>query len=253
MYENKPKIIGNIIVALILSLAAIISVYIGVYGLAEYKSKKNSIDIRGCAVQQITSDLIVWTGYFDVQALDMKDGYNRLEADREKVKNYLVGKGFKEEELIFSAISTDEKYVLNEYGSDTNKIANYDLSQTVTISSNEIDKVTEVSRNATELLNEDVQFESYAPEYHYTKLADLKVTMLAEATKDATQRAKMIAENAGSKLGGLKHAHISDIQISPLYSDGIDYYDEYGYYLSNDIISLEKEVTVVVYCTFEIK
>ncbi|MDD3173253.1 MAG: SIMPL domain-containing protein [Herbinix sp.] len=98
-----------------------------------------------------------------------------------------------------------------------------------------------------------IQFQSYAPEYHYTKLADLKVTMLAEATKDATKRAKMIAENAGSKLGDLSHANISDITITPLYSNVVDDYDEYGYYIDKDISSLEKEVTVVVYCTFEIK
>ncbi len=253
MNENKTRFIGNIIVALILSIAVIIACFIGVNGLADFKSKKNSIDVRGYAVQQITSDLIVWTGYFDVQSIDLKDGYNRLEADKEKVKKYFVENGFKEEDLVFSSISTKENYVLNEYGANTNEIANYNLSQTVTISSDEIDKVTEISRNATELLNEGVQFQSYAPEYHYTKLADLKVTMLAEASKDATNRAKVIAENAGSKLGDLSHAHISDMKITPLYTNGVDYYDGYGYRLGNDIASLEKEVSVVLNCTFEIK
>jgi len=77
--------------------------------------------------------------------------------------------------------------------------------------------------------------------------------MLAEASKDATKRAEMIAENAGSKLGNLSHAHISDMKITPLYSNGVDYYDGYGYRLGNDIASLKKEVSVVLYCTFEIK
>lgn len=253
MNEYKQKMIGNIIVASILSIAAIISCFVGVFGLEDYKSKRNDIDIRGWAKQQITSDLIVWTGYYDVDAKTLKDGYNSLEADREKVKNYLIGKGFKEEELIFSAICISDNYVLNDQGIATNKLDCYNLSQTITISSNEIDKVTELSRNATDLLNEGVQFQSYAPEYHYTKLDDLKVTMLAEATKDATKRAEMIAENAGSKLGKLAHAHISDIKVSPLYSIPEDYYDEYGDSVDNDTVSLEKEVTVAVYCTFEIK
>lgn len=253
MNENKSRIIGNIIVALILSVAIIFFCFIGVNGLEEYKSKKDDINIRGWAKQQITSDLIVWTGYYDVQAVNLQDGYSKLEADREKVKKYLLGKGFKEEDLKFSAICISENMVLNELGASTNEIANYDLSQTVTISSDEIDKVTEISRNATELLNEGVQFQSYAPEYHYTKLDDLKVTMLAEATKDATKRAEMIAENAGSKLGDLSHAHITDIKVMPLYSVPDDYYDEYGDSVDNDTVSLEKEVTVVVYCTFEIK
>jgi hypothetical protein len=259
MSENKPRIISNIIIALILSISIIISCFIGVNGLAEYKRKKYDIDIKGYTTQQITSDLIVWSGIYDVVADNLKDGYNVLEKDKDKVKKYLVGKGIAEEELIFSSISISENYVVNELGSITSEIGGYTLAQTVTISSDEIDKVTEISRNATELLNEDVQFESYAPEYHYTKLEDLKVSMLADATKDATKRAELIAENAGSKLGGLTHAKVSSIKITPLYSVPDDYYDEYDYYygygnyVDNDTVSLEKEVTVSVYCTFEIK
>jgi hypothetical protein len=253
--ESKSKVIGNIIVAIILGAAMIFSCFIGVKGLADFKQKKYSIDIKGYAKQQITSDLIVWSGVYDVQAVNPKDGYNLLEADKEKVKRYLMNKGFSEDELIFSSISITENHVLNEYGGYTNEIKDYNLIQTVTISSSEIDKVTEVSRNATELLNEGVQFQSYAPEYHYTKLEDLKVSMLAEATQDATKRAQLIAENAGSKLGQLTNAKLSSIKVAPLYSVPDEYYNDYGYYgryVDNDTVSLEKEVTLTVSCSFEI-
>lgn len=254
MNENKSRLIGNIAVALILAIAMVSSCYVGVNGLAEYKRKKYDINIKGYTKQQITSDLIVWSGYFDVQSEELKEGYAALEADKAKVKNYLVNKGFAEEDLIFSSISISENHKLNEYGGYTNEIIGYKLAQTVTISSGEIDRVTELSRNATELLNEGVQFQSYAPEYHYTKLEDLKVSMLAEATLDATNRAKLIAENAGSKLGELTHAKLSSIKVTPLYSMPSDYDEWGGYssYVDNDTVSLEKEVTVSVNCTFEI-
>jgi hypothetical protein len=257
MNENKQKFIGNIIVAGILSIAIIASCLIGVIGLAQYKKLRDEIDITGSIKQQIVSDLIVWSGYFDVTTDDVKVGYDKLEADKEKVKQYLLDKGFTEEELIFSSISVSEQYDRNEYGAIYyDKIIGYKLGQTVTISSSEIDKVSEVSRSATELLDQGVQFQSYAPEYYYTKLDELKVTMLADATKDATKRAEMITENAGSKLGDLKYAKVSKIKIAPLYSTPDDYSSDYGYYsysVDNDTVSLEKEVTVTVFCTFEIK
>jgi hypothetical protein len=258
MNENKQRIIGNIIIALILSAAIVVSCFAGVNGLAEYKRKKYDINIKGYTTQQITSDLIVWSGTYDVDAKKLQDGYNDLEGKKEVVKNYLINKGFTEEDLVFSSISIKENKMVNELGITTNEIGDYTLSQTVTISSNEIDKVTDVSRNSTELLNEGVQFKSYEPEYHYTKLEDLKVSMLADATKDATKRAQLIAENAGSKLGSLTHAKVSSIEITPLYSVPKDYDDEedyngYSSYVDNDTVSLEKEVTVSVYCTFEIK
>lgn len=255
MNEPKFKTYGNIIIAIILSAALIISCFIGVNGLAEFKRKKYNINIKGYTKQQILSDWIVWSGYYDVEADNLKDGYNKLETEKDKVNTYLLNKNFTDEDLIFSSISVSEEYSLNEYGGRTNEVIGYNLAQTITISSNEIDRVTELSRNATELLNEGVQFQSQAPEYHYTKLDDLKVSMLAEATQDAKKRAELIAENAGSILGELTQAKLSKIQVTPLYSVPNDYYDWYGYssYVDNDTVSLEKEVTVSVNCTFEVK
>jgi hypothetical protein len=263
MKENRQKIIGYIIIAIIISAGMVLSCYMGVNGLAEYKSKRNTIYIQGKSTQQITSDLIKWTGCFSVGAEDLKEGYKLLEADKEKVKNYLVGKGLKEEDLIFSSISTDEVYTTTQEGDKTVDVfSNYNLSQTVTINSQEVKKVEEISRSATDLLNEGIQFESHAPEYLYTKLADLKITIVADASKDATKRAQVIVENAGNKLGDLTDAGVSSIKIAPLYDnlndtyDYDDYYDDYDYYnrhANKETSSLEKEITVVVYCTFEIK
>lgn len=247
MNEIRNKTLGNIIIAIILVTGVIASSIIATNGLVEIKSSRSSIVVTGSAKQQITSDLIVWTGVFNTQSPDLQDAYTKLETNRDTVMKYLVDQGVGEEDLIFSSITTTINYVLSDYGVYTSDIDYYDLSQTVTISSNEIDKITEISRNATELLNEGVAFQSNAPQYLYTKLADIKVTMLAEATKDATKRAGMIAENAGSKLGDLNYADMGVMQITPLYSNEIS---DYGI---NDTYSLEKEITAVVHCTFEIK
>jgi hypothetical protein len=52
-----------------------------------------------------------------------------------------------------------------------------------------------------DLIKEDVLLDSQPPKYLYTKLADLKMALLAEAAADATTRAQQIAGNSGSKLG----------------------------------------------------
>ncbi len=246
MNEFKGKGIFSVIVAVILVIGAVVSSLILTNGLVEIKSTKTNIIVTGSAKQQITSDMIVWSGYFSTQSPKLQDAYETLETSREKVKNYLIKKGLKEEDLVFSSITTMPTYVISDYGNTTNQIDYYTLTQDVTISSQEIDKVTDISRSATELLNEGVEFQSNAPQYLYTKLADIKVTMLAEATKDARKRAEMIAENAGSKLGSLKYADMGVIQITPLYSNEIS---DYGI---SDTTSLEKEITAVVHCQFEI-
>ncbi len=246
MSENKVKIIATISLATIIVIGVIVSAMILGNSIIEVKGGSNSIIVTGSAKQQITSDLIVWTGSFDAKAPVLQDAYAQLETNKNQVQAYLIKQGVPADKIVFSSINTNIYYVTLPSGQYTSQIDYYDLYQTVTISSEEIDQITEISRNATELINEGVQFQSFAPQYLYTKIADLKVTMLAEATKDAKKRAEMIAENAGSSLGGLKYADMGVIQITPLYSNEIS---DYG---MNDTYSLEKEITAVVHCEFKI-
>lgn len=244
-FSNK-RAVSNIIVAIILVIGAIASSMILIGGVVKVKSSQTNIVVTGSAKQQITSDLIVWTGSFNTQSNQMQDAYTKLETSRQKVSDYLIKQGIAEEDIVFSSINTNINYVMNDYGVYTNIVDSYNLSQTITISSDEIDKITDISRKATELLSEDVAFQSDPPQYFYTKLADMKVNMLAEATADAKKRAEMIAEKAGNKLGDLKYADMGVMQITPLYSNEIS---DYGI---NDTSSLEKEITAVVHCKFEV-
>ncbi len=247
MNELKSKITSNIIIALIAALAIIASSLILVDGIEAVKGGNNKIMVTGSAKQQITSDLIVWTGSFTAKSPALQEAYTKLEADKAKVMNYLLAQGVAKDKIVFSSINTNTYYITLPSGQYTSDVDYYELNQTVTISSGEIDKVTEISRNVTELINDGIQFQSNAPQYMYTKIADMKVTMLAEATKDARKRAEMIAENAGNKLGSLKYADMGVIQIAPLYSNEVS---DYG---MNDTYSLEKEITAIVHCEFEIK
>ena len=246
MNESRSRNITYILIAIIAALAMIAASLILVDGVKEVKGGNNKITVTGSAKQQITSDLIVWTGSFNAKSPALQDAYTKLESDKTKVLDYLVGQGVPKDNIVFSSINTNTYYIVLPSGQYTSDVDYYELNQTVTISSGEIDKITDVSRNVTELINEGIQFQSNAPQYMYTKIADMKVTMLAEATKDARKRAEMIAENAGNKLGQLKYADMGVIQITPLYSNEVS---DYG---MNDTYSLDKEITAIVHCEFEI-
>ncbi|MDD3349235.1 MAG: SIMPL domain-containing protein [Eubacteriales bacterium] len=247
MEEQKSKMITNAIIAVIIVVGLIASSIILASSIVKIKGGDNRIIVTGSAKQQITSDLIVWTGSFNAKSPNLQEAYAQLDADKKVVLAYLVKQGVPKDKIVFSSINTYTNYIILPNGQYTSEIDYYDLNQTVTISSEEIDKITEISRNVTELINEGIQFQSNSPQYLYTKIADLKVTMLAEATKDAKKRAEMISENAGSSLGELKYADMGVIQISPLYSNEVS---DYG---MNDTYSLEKEITAIVHCEFDIK
>jgi hypothetical protein len=206
------------VVAAILALGLVLSAFIATGGMVKIKTAGNTVTVTGSAKKQIKSDLIVWDGSFTVQSPQLSAAYNQLKTNQAKVRTYMLNKGIAEQDMIFSSISTMINHVILPSGQYSNQVESYQLSQQVEIRSGDVEKITALSREATELINEGVEFQSNPPQYFYTKIADLKVEMLALATKDAVNRADQIATNARSKIGALCLAKMGVFQITPLYS-----------------------------------
>jgi uncharacterized protein len=90
----------------------------------------------------------------------------------------------------------------------------YVLTQRLQIESLEVDRIEAFSREVTQLINSGVELHSEAPQYFYTKLGELKIAMIAAATKDGRIRAQKIAENAGGSLGALRSSTLGVFQIT---------------------------------------
>jgi len=123
----------------------------------------------------------------------------------------------------------------------------YNLSQSVSLESSELDKVTTISREITELLNRGVQINSHAPEYFYTKLADLKIEMISKATENARIRAEMIALNSGSNLGRLTIGKMGIFQIT-----GQNSSESYSWGGALNTSSRYKRATITMKLTYEV-
>ena len=237
-----------IILGICIAAATIISSLILSKGLLKItKFVREQITVTGSAQKNIKSDYIVWRGTFSIGQADLKAAYKELSENLEKVRKYLIGKGAGENEIIVSQISTSRVYKKNEKGNDTNEIQWYVLSQTVEVRSKDVDKVDRISRESTDLINENIEFESQAPEYFYTKLDELKIQMLAEATENAKARAENMVKATGNKIGSIRSARMGVFQITPLTSTEVS---DWGV---NDTSSLEKKVTAVVTASFAIE
>lgn len=243
--EEKGKV--YVWTAVILALGLIISSSIVTLGLVKIKNAGNTITVTGSAKKKIVSDLAVWTGSFSVRSKDLKSGYQQLKANEAIVKKYLLEKGIPEKDIEFSSINTTTNYVVGPNGMYTNEVESYVLTEEVKVEARNVQKIKQLALDATDLMNQGLEFQSFPPQYFYTKLAELKIQMLSLATQNAKQRAEEIARNAGGKVGALRSAHMGVFQITPLYSNEIS---DYGI---NDTSSLEKEITAVVNCSFEIK
>jgi len=214
----------------------------------KYKSN-NSVSVTGLGSKDFVSDLIVWSGSFIRKNGSLKDAYAELDSDRDKIKKYLLKQGTSTDEIIFSAVDIDKEFtdVWDDSGTKTISVfSGYRLTQRVQIESKDVDKVEAISRQVTELINSGIEFYSSSPEYYYTKLAELKIEMIAEATKDANTRAKKIAENAGSDIGALKNASMGVFQIVAQNSA-----EEYSWGGSFNTASKRKTASITVKLEYE--
>jgi len=211
------------------------------------KFVREQISVTGSAQREIKSDYIVWRGSFSTRQADLKTGYQKLNDDLAVVKKYLIGKGISENEIIVSQISINKVYKKNDKGNDTNEIQWYILSEIIEVRSYDVEKVDRISRESTELINENIEFESYAPDYSYTKLDELKIEMLAKATENAKQRAENMVKATGNKIGSIRSAKMGVFQITPVNSTEVS---DWGV---NDTSSFDKKVTAVVSASFAIE
>jgi hypothetical protein len=241
------KVVVSLKAGAVLAIANILCVAIFSWTWAHVRAEPKTISVTGSAKKVIRSDLIVWSAKVSVVDPDLTAAYDKLKADTDRTLAYLKQHNAADKEITVSAIGSWKRRQKDEKGNDTEKIAAYELWQTIEISSADLNRVSTIARNVTALIKDGVYLESSAPKYLYTKLADLKITMLAEATKDATLRARQIATNSGATLGSITQARMGVMQINALNSD-----EATGSGV-NDTASLDKQITAVVSAEFSLK
>lgn len=199
----------------IVSVTMLISVLILVNAFRNRNRPNDLINVTGLGKKDFTSDLIVWNGSFTRKSMDLKASYESLRKDREKIRQYLIEKGVIETEIVFSAVDINKEYdnIYDKEGNRHSQFSGYHLTQQVEIESKEVEKIENIAREITELINAGLELYSGSPMYYYTKLSELKIEMIARATEDARIRAEKIAENAEARIGDLRNAQMGIFQI----------------------------------------
>lgn len=210
----------------------------------------DTVSVIGLGEESFDSDLIVWRASFSRRSMELKDAYAQLNADIRKVKSYLKSRGISEDEMVFEAadISKEWSNIYDDEGNIRQTIFDgYSLNQSVKVSSKKVNVVEQTSRQVSELIDAGIELNSYAPEYYYTKLAQLKLKMIEAATKDAHERAAKIAENGGGSLGKLMFADMGVFQITAENSS-----EEYEWGGSFNTSSRRKTASVTIRLKYEI-
>lgn len=238
------------ITAAIIGITAIISFAIIGNAYRSRASTMETIVVTGLAEKDFTSNLIVWRGTYSQKSMDLKTAYALLKADEGTIRAYLNRKGINNSAITFSSVNINKDFAMSfdANGRNTGQtFTGYNLMQTVKVESTEVDKVDKISREATELIQTGIEFNSSAPLFYNTKLNEVKMELLGKASNDAKARAEAIAKNAGSSLGDLKKATMGIFQITGKNSN-----EDYSYGGAFNTSSREKTGSITIKMEFHV-
>lgn len=248
--KNVSGILSQLGLGISLGVATVVCTTIVAKTYVKMKESQNSIQVKGYAEKRITSESAVWEGILAASSPNLTEASKHLEDLKNKAFELLKREGYKPNQIELNTVNRHVVYKKSVDGRfDTNVVERYDLSQMVQVSSAEVQKVAALPGKVNELTFQGYDISPGSLRFYYPsgKLDQLKVSLLAEASKSARERAEQFAAHSGNKIGRLLNARQGVFQVtSPNSSDMSDY----GTY---DTGSIEKIVKIVVTMSYGIE
>lgn len=210
--------------------------------------QSQTISVTGSAKRSIVSDLAVLRGSVSAFGSTNAEAFQNLKYQKKSLLTYLSNNGFPEDKVRFSSVNFYPIFDILPNGMQSNTVRGYNCVQSVEVESQDVYRIERMSVDIGSIAEQGVTYTPEPPLYYYTKLANVKIEIQAEAAKDAKHRAERIAKATDRELGPLRSARMGVIQITAKNS-----HEEINDYGINDLTSLEKEITAVVSGTFGIE
>ena len=171
-------------------------------GIDDYANKDRQVSVKGLAEREVAADKVTWPIVSKEQGNNLLELYDRIAVKQQKIKQFLMQHGIKENEITINAPKVDDN-VVDAY--DPSRIVNrYNMTSVVTVISRNVKVVQAALKARGKLLQEGIAVLSDDYEnsisYEYISFKDMKPKMLEEAIANAQLAADQFAKNSKSKL-----------------------------------------------------
>jgi hypothetical protein len=235
MRERVPLLVGLTLLALAVVLGSL-----AIAGGIRDRNRNDVLTVTGSAKKQVTSDYAIWDMSVTSQLPSAADAAKQLATWTDRIRAFLAKQGVQPGEVTVQPIATETVTEQTSGG----KVTGYKLTRNFEVRSSRVATIAGVAENSSQLLAGGMPLAAQPLQYVYTNLASLRPQLLAEATKDAQQRARVLVEASGAQLGKLRGVDVGVFQVTSPNSTAVS---DYGVY---DTTTLQKEVTAVVNVTF---
>lgn len=241
--SEKQKSLALIVSAAILAIA--MGLGLNQVGSGFASRTGEGISVTGSARVNVSADKAVWTLNAEQVAPTISESVKRVENATVAVSKYLTDGGVAADSIELGSVSA---YPQEEYvnGNSTGRILNYRGSRTITVRSDDVQLIKNLSNGIGSLLQSGVSVTNYGPQFYVSKLSELRPELLKQAMEDAQVRAKAIVEATGGKVGNVMSVRSGPFQVTS--PDSVDT-SSGGYY---DTSTIEKTITSTVTVAFKV-
>ena len=178
------------------------------WGIDDFANKDRNVTVKGLAEKEVEADKVTWPIPTKELGNDLPELYQRINTTTAKVKAFLKQHGIKDDEINVNAPVVIDLNA-DQY-SNNNRGFRYNITSTITVTSQNVKLVRSIMAKQGELLKQGVAVLDGGYEnritYEYVGFKKMKPQMMQEAIKNAEATAQEFATNSNSKLNKITKA-----------------------------------------------
>jgi uncharacterized protein len=248
MSENKQFSNAIIICGLLLAIGMASAAFILGVQAKHAVANKQSITVKGLAEKPINADSAEWNITIGVTNSTQAGALKDVATTRKVVEAFLLKQGFIQNNWTSNVESVQDHYE-DEYINDTPRQVRkgYDAFQNIHITTKELAKITAANKAFLQLKAENQPVTANPPEYLVSNLEDVKMSLIADATKNARSRATEFVKQDGAKVGLMTSARQGAFYILAVGGTDTDADNYGGIYDKSTIDKVARVVVTIVY------
>ena len=185
------------------------------WGIDDFANKDRNVTVKGLAEKEVEADKVTWPIPTKELGNDLPELYQRINTTTAKVKAFLKQHGIKDDEINVNAPVVIDLNA-DQY-SNNNRGFRYNITSTITVTSQNVKLVRSIMAKQGELLKQGVAVLDGGYEnritYEYVGFKKMKPQMMQEAIKNAEATAQEFATNSNSKLNKITRADQGQFSI----------------------------------------
>lgn len=247
MTENKQFSTAVIVLGILLALGMASAAFILGVQAKRAVSGQQSITVKGLAEKPIKADSAEWLIGVTVTHDTQAGALEKLALERKVVEDFLAKQDLNASEITVEVENLGPHYE-EVFIKDTPRQVQkgFDAYQSIRVTTKDLAKITKANKELLQLRADNHPVTADAPNYLVSNLEVIKMSLIADATKNARSRATEFVKQDGVKVGVMKSASQGAFYILPVGRDAGD--DSYGgVYDKSTIDKTARVVVTIVY------